>query len=94
MSTEREDLDNLVKSPGWQRVQQWAKNEWRDRITQATEQAANATNDVEALNKLRQVIAAKKAIELAMAWPDERLLKLTVQSAAGERPYTLQRGGL
>lgn len=92
MSTEREDLENLVKSPGWQRVRQWAISEWREQIAQATDTAANATNDTDALNKLRQIIAARKAVELVTGWPDDRLKELT--RSAAPRPFSLQRGGL
>lgn len=90
--SEREDLENLVKSPGWQRVQQWAVTEWREQIAQATDTAANAVNDTEALNKLRQVIAARKAVELVTGWPDDRLKALKQHDTT--RSQSLTRGGL
>ena len=64
----------------------------REQIAQATDTAANATNDTEALNKLRQIIAARKAVELVTGWPDDRLKELT--RSAAPRPFSLQRGGL
>lgn len=93
-TTEREDLENLIKSPGWQRVQGWARTEWMENIARHTEVAANATNDTDALNKLRQVIAAKKAVELVIDWPDQRLKALAQQVTQAERIPSLQRGGV
>lgn len=95
MSTEREDLDNLLKSPGWQRLEQWAQHEWRTQVAHHTEVAANEADDVAALNKLRQVIAAKKAVELVLNWPQKRLQDVVSQAAHAERvPVLNRRGGL
>lgn len=92
---EREDLDALVKSPGWHRVKQWAKEDLAARMATATEGAANLTDDVAALNQLRQVIAAKRAVELALNWPDDRLRKLVSEAAGQERQavVSMSRGG-
>lgn len=95
MSTEREDLDNLLKSPGWQRVVTWANADLSAKLTSHTEAAASELDDVQALSRLRQVIAAKRAVELVLAWPEARLKDLTVQAAAAERvPALSRRGGL
>lgn len=92
---EREDLDALVKSPGWHRVKAWAKHDLAQNMTQATEAAADLTDDVVALGRLRQVIAAKKAVEMALNWPEERLAKLVSDAAGQERePSYSRRGGL
>jgi hypothetical protein len=90
---EREDLAALVLSPGWLRVKQWATTDLHARMTQATEGAANLTDDLAALNQLRQVIAAKRAVEVVLNWPAERVAKLTT-AAEPEREPALSRGGV
>jgi len=89
---EREDLDALVKSPGWLRVKQWATTDLQARMMQATEGAANLTDDLAALNQLRQVIAAKRAVEVVLHWPAARVATLTA-AAEPEREPALSRGG-
>ena len=92
---EREDLDALVKSPGWHRIKQWAASDMAAHMAQATEQAANVADDALALNKLRQVIASKRAVEMALNWPEDRLRQLTSMAAQQEREQTYsRRGGL
>jgi hypothetical protein len=92
-TNEREDLDNLLKSPGWQRLEAWARHEWQEQMIRHTEVAADATNDIEALNKLRQVIAAKKAVEVVLSWPSHQLKRITTQAAGETRVPALARGG-
>jgi len=92
---EREDLDALVKSPGWHRIKAWATSDMSAHMLAATEQAANVTDDAVALNKLRQVIAAKKAVEMTLNWPEDRLKALTAVAARDERDQSFsRRGGL
>ena len=90
---EREDLDALVTSPGWLRVTQWAKEDFAARMTQATESAANLTDDVAAINQLRQVIAAKRAVELVLAYPRQRM-KALAQPVESDELVSLSRGGV
>jgi hypothetical protein len=95
MSTEREDLDNLLKSPGWQRVAQWANADLAAKLSTHMEAAAAEMDDVQALSRLRQVMAAKKAVDLVLAYPDARLRELTAHAAHAERvPVLNRRGGL
>ena len=88
---EREDWDNLLKSSGFQRLQQWASREWGEQIAQLMSGAVNDTNDTVALSKMRQVIAAKKAVDLVLGRPKERLMELERQ---GQTTSTMGRGGL
>ena len=86
---EQADWDNLIKSSGFQRLQQWAQKNWTDQIAQLMAGAVNDTNDQIALSKMRQVIAAKKAVDLVMGHPAERLAQLKA-----EKPQeTMSRGG-
>lgn len=93
--SEHEDLTNLLKSPGWLRVGEYARHHITDNLTRHIAQAADDRDDVMALNKLRQVIAAQKAIEALLSWPGERIQHLE-QSIATERavPTLSRRGGL
>ena len=92
--TEREDLAALVTSPGWQRVTAWVRADLAANMAQHTERAANDTDDVAALNKLRQVIAAKRAVEIAIGYPDARLKELAAKAAGEDRTPSLSRGGI
>ncbi len=91
---EREDLDALTKSPGWHRLVSWATNDMAQRLAQHTESAANLTDDLAALNQLRQVIAAKRAVDVMLQWPTTRLKELHAQAAGEERQQSLSRGGV
>lgn len=92
---EREDIDALLRSPGWQRVKAWAEKDLTAKMNSATEHAANETDDVSALGKLRQVIAAKRAVTLVLDYPETRLQELA-RTAAGQARDTSfsRRGGL
>lgn len=93
MSDEREDLDNLVRHPGWLYVQRYAQQEFSEKILAATEAAANEPTDAQALNKLRQLIAGKRAVQMVLAWPTDRLRQLTEQREREARGPSLPRGG-
>lgn len=78
---EAADLENLIKSPGWLRVRRHTEQEWIEHIDQHLGHATNDTDDLLALQKLRQVIAAKRAAEAVLAWPAHRLAQLKAQVA-------------
>ena len=90
---EREDLDALVTSPGWQRYTQWASAESRAQMDAAITAAANSRDDLTALRQLQQVIVAKKFIELAIQWPHKRMQELAAQGQEREHSFS-RRGGL
>jgi len=94
-STEREDLDHLTGHPGWLRLKAWAESEWTKRIADLTAKAANQTDDLLALQQLRQVLAAQAAVQLVIGWPEDQLRRIAAQSARTETPMTPnRRGGL
>jgi len=76
MPTEKEDLDQFVRSQGWLRFKQYAEKEWGDRFAQHVRTAVHDPDDVLALRKLQQVVVAKDAIEGLLKWPAERLAQL------------------
>lgn len=95
MPSEQEDLDALLKAPGWLRFANHAEQEWTQRIEQLMGTAVNDTDDKLALDKMRQVIAAKKAIVQLMRWPHDRLAELgrAADSRAKETAEPLSRRG-
>lgn len=93
--SELEDLTNLLKSPGWLRVGEYVRQVYNDQIGRHVAQASDDRDDVVALNKLRQVVAAHKAVEQLLAWPAERIQKLEEATAREHAaPSLSRRGGL
>lgn len=93
MSDELEDLTNLTKHPGWLRLIAHAKEEWAVKLSRHVEVCANETDDQQALQKLRQVIAAKKAVDVFIGWPEERLKHLQ-SPPKFEMVTNVYRGGI
>lgn len=93
MSEERDDLEALLTHPGYLRLKAWAESEWRDQAETHTEQAANEVDDLKALQKLRQVIAAKRAVRLVFDWAPSRLSRLAVTTTPVPVSQS-RRGGL
>lgn len=93
MSDELEDLTNLTKHPGWLRLTNHVREEWAVKLSRHVEVCANEVNDAIALQKLRQVIAAKKAVDGFMAWPEERL-KTLANHPNMPAAFSLYRGGV
>ncbi len=68
---------DLTGSPGWDRLIAHARAEWDGPafVTQVEQLADNPT-DATALSKLRQLLAAKRAVMRLLAVPDEQIGKL------------------
>jgi len=95
MTDEQRDLDNLTKHPGWLLLVNHGKTEVEGRVTQAMRNAAGERDDVQALNLLRQCIAAKDALETFIAWPETRLRVLkNAETATNTAPQLSRRGNL
>lgn len=84
MNQERDDLENLLKSAGWHRLVTWAEEEWTAQLTGHLRSAANDTNDLLALQKIRQVIAAKEAVQRFLERPKERLAQLALKETVAQ----------
>lgn len=95
MASEQEDLDQLVRSQGWLRFKQFVSKEWGDQLEQHLLAAANDREDSIALQKIRQVLAAKREIDRMVLWPTERLstLELAKQSRETAQSVPLSRRG-
>jgi hypothetical protein len=77
MSEALDDWRDLRASQGWQRLRTYAAAEWTgEAFTRIVAQVANNVNDAEALSKLRQVLAARAAVDRLFAVPDEQIAKL------------------
>lgn len=96
--SERDDLDNLLKSPGWQTLVETEREWWRINMSAQVRRCADSPDDTAALNKLRQICAAQDAVERFIKKPMERLKQLTAdvrdEREREEAPVLSRRGGL
>jgi hypothetical protein len=93
MTDEQRDLENLTKHPGWLLFTEYGKRDVEARVLNATRSAAGEENDIAALNKLRQCIAARDAVESLLQWPENRLQQLAAKAAATTTTPQLSRRG-
>lgn len=78
VTQEREEWRELVASPGWARFVGRVHEEWNGLMyAKHTEALADRPDDTDALNKLRQLVAAKRAVEKILDIPGEQIAKLT-----------------
>jgi hypothetical protein len=102
MSPELEDLDALLRHPGWGRFVAYVTQEWGSdeggglRFKQGAKKAANNTEDAMALSHLRQIMAAQSEIHRLIAWAGERVahLKATEPGPDSDGVPLSRRGGL
>ena len=67
---------DLLDSPGWTRLVAHARAEWDGPVFAThVEQVADNPEDLMALAKLRQLLAAKRAVERLLATPAEQIAK-------------------
>jgi len=94
MTGEQEDLENLLRHPGWLYFKAHAEKQIGDELANHMRNAVNDSNDAAALQKMRQIIVAKDAVERLVKWPEERISKLKADLPAAEMmQYSLGRGG-
>lgn len=91
MTDEREDLQALLASPGWQRFTAWAQQEYGPLILA---RAADEPNEADALLKLRQARAIKGAVDVMLAWPTRQLQNMAQSDARYATDPLSRRGGL
>jgi hypothetical protein len=78
--TEKEELEAFLTNPVWLRMKQYAEKTWRGELDNHVRAAANDTNDQAALQKIRQIIVAKDAVERLIQWPEERLARVRLEA--------------
>src|SRR5574343_1379978 len=85
---------DLTESPGWDRLVAHAKAEWEGPAFVAqVEQLADNTQDPVALSKLRQLLAAKRAVMRLLGVPEEAIGK-SKRLEGGAAAYEGRRGRL
>ena len=103
-NSEREDLDALVRSPGWARFVAHVEKEWGTAehgggayFTMAARKASDQTDDATALAYLRQICVAQKQIHGLVGWVYDSLKDATKHdqefATVGARDFS-RRGGL
>jgi hypothetical protein len=97
--SELNDWRDLVQSPGWARLSEYVAQEWGlDEASgvlfrQAVRNVADDPNDAGMAAKLRQVLAAQKAVQTLMQVPAHRLAAL--KQPPGHNPdHQGRRGAL
>jgi hypothetical protein len=93
MSDLRTDLESLLAHPGWMWVVQSERSHWQGQMERYLKQASGERDEAMALNKLRQVLAAKDAVERVLNRPEEELRMLTAQHLKNSQPPNLSRRG-
>ena len=92
---ELEDLEQLVACPGWGRFAEMVDRQWGGngaRYRDAVTAAARIGSNEDAVNQLRQIIAAQREIQNVMGLVNHRIKMLKPQP---EREAALsRRGGL
>lgn len=94
--TEREDLEQLLTSPGWLRVTERAKKEWGPvgygvKLKQAVLHATLSKED--AAEAVRRVDAASDAMNAFLSWPQTRIHELMALEAQRKQEPSLSRRG-
>ena len=89
---EREMWTELTATKGWASLSLWASETW---TALSIAQAANDTDDVVALAKLRQVMAANRAVQMLLEHPKHRLKQIDEEIQKGKQMASYsRRGGL
>lgn len=95
MTSEHEDFEALLIHPGYLRLVEFARKNWKDGLDRHIAIAADERDDKIAVDKIRQVVAATKAVEHLLAYPGERLKDLDAKKQAEHAPPSMsRRGGL
>lgn len=87
--TEREQLTDLIQSPGWLRLKAWAEAEYGPALLA---RVAAEPDEMKALQALRASHAITGAIQVVLSWPERQLAKAAQQEPVAVGPS--RRGGL
>lgn len=98
---EYEEYDDLTRNVGWKRFCAYVASQWGTAETgggsmfmNAVAQAAGEHSDSDATAKLRQVIAAQRAVHLIMAHPGRRVQELKPRELRQDEFVGSRRGSL
>lgn len=84
----RDDWDGFLKHPCWLQLQAWIKDDCTTQLTSYLAQAADERDDLLALQKIRQVLAAKRMGERIIAYPMEQRARLERAATARQTSVT------
>jgi hypothetical protein len=92
--TEQAMWQDLTGSDGWSRLVAHVKAEWDGpAFVRQVEQLADNPQDEAALSKLRQLLAAKRAVLRVLAVPDEMLSRVKRDADIGPMVDAMSRRG-
>ncbi len=92
--TELAEWRELLDSPGWTRLVAHVFAEWQGPAFAARVEAlADRPDDTASLSQLRQMLAAKRAVERLLKVPSEQVAKLERQDPRNG-PWPTRRGAL
>lgn len=91
----KQEWADLDRSPGFARLRAHAEAEWSGpAFVGLVEQLADKPTDAEALSKLRQMLAAKRAVERLLNVPGEQVKRLARQEDDTLTGHASRRGSL
>ena len=93
---EQEAWDDLLRCPGWLRLEQEIRATRTARLEADMERAANHPDDETVVRRIQAIAASRREVEGMLALPRERLATLKARSAQTRTDPELvfQRGGL
>ena len=83
-ATELEDLDTLIATPGWRRVEQRFQEQWGragSRYLDLLEKMANNADRVAVADEIQRVIWVRKELELFFRGIESRVVELKNRKA-------------
>ena len=83
MSDTTDALESLVQSPGWGYLADLARREWAERERKGVK-AVISKDGEDAVEKLRQIVAAREAVEWVLGLPNERMRHLRKLEPEGQ----------
>ena len=80
MSDTTDALESLIASPGWRILCDLARAEWMERERVGVRNVVS-TSETDPVEKLRQIVAAREAVEWVLKLPSEEIAKLKRQES-------------
>lgn len=84
-------LDTLAKSEGWRLLCDAARREWAERERIGVKNVVSGDEE-DSINKLRQIVAAREAVEWVLRLPTEEIKRLKRQDAEPEATLSSRAG--
>lgn len=91
MTDEKSELEQLVTSPGWLRVMEHARKEWKEDYPVKIKLAM--TSGTDATIAWNRVDAGSDAVNALLSWPSERLRTMAERLARDQAAPSVSRRG-